>query len=225
VSARERKLLHVADVLGRRILSSEEDNVVLPTAEKEEETEAAYDLTMWSPSDSTVSEEDFLLHRPTPVPLLALPDILLCSRQRMNSSSDATYWDQAILDHRRDARADEQVALVDKIVSADAGPKMFCRGLHRFSPAFLPNEFDDTLFLDYMPIWRNMAVHERAASSIDPDGDTSGSCRRRATRNASKKGRSHYFETLNHVAFRWDDEQTAAQIGKRLAGCWLQYQS
>ena len=221
-SARERKLFKVAEASGRRFLSSVEDLVVPAGDQKDDESDDVHDLTMWSPLDSNTSEEDFLLARPTPTPLLALPAILLGAQKLAPSTQP--HWKHGILETRRETRADELAALVDCIVCADAAPKMFCRGLHRFSQAFLPDEFDAKLFLEYMPIWRNMAIHEQAACS-DPEGDSAGASRRRATRKTSKKGRSHYFETLNHVAFRWDDDNTATEVGKKLAAYWLHYET
>lgn len=224
VSARERKLFKVAEESGRRFLSSVEDAVTSPGDQKDDKSpvDTSQDLTMWSPPHLRTSEEDFLLCRPTPAPLLALPNILLSARME-GSSSVPPYWKQGILERRREAKADELVELVDRILCAEGAPKIFCRGLHRFSPAFLPGEFDTKLFLEYIPVLLNMAVHEQAAASCDPDGDSAAPSRRRATRKTAKKGRTHYFEFLNHVAFRWDDENTAADLGKKLASAWLEY--
>lgn len=224
VSARERKLFKVAEESGRRVLSSVEDVIATTGDEKDEKAsvDTIQDLTMWSPPDLNTSEEDFLLARPTPSPLLALPGMLLSARAEC--AAFPPYLKQSILDRRREAQAEELVELVDRVLCAEQAPKMFCRGLHRFSLAFLPNEFDTKLFLDYIPVLLNMAVHEQAAASCDLEGESSAvPSRRRATRKTAKKGRTHYFEILNHVAFRWDDENTAADLGKKLASAWLHY--
>ena len=225
VSARERKLFKVAEESGRRVSSSVEDVVASTGDEKDEKlsVDTIQDLTMWSPTDLHTSEEDFLLTRPTPTPLLALPHILMNARTKR--STFPSYVKYNILEHRREAQADELVEMVDRVLCAEAAPKMFCRGLHRFSLAFLPGEYDTKLFLDYIPVLLNMAVHEQAAASCcDIDGESSTlPSRRRATRTTVKKGRTHYFEILNHVAFRWDDENTAADLGKKLAAAWMNY--
>ena len=89
------------------------------------------------------------------------------------------------------------------------------------------DKIDRSVFLDYLPLLRYMALHERAAEhafqkvcASDPESAAIMSGRRRTTRRSGKLlERKHYFAAMGGCK----DNSLANVIGCKLAGDWLHY--
>lgn len=175
------------------------------TDQKDEEcNNSEHDLNMWSPLESRVTEEDCCLLRPIPNSLRLLPSVLFHSV----ISPAAPHLNHEVLRGRLATKADALLEMVGILYSHDAQAKTNSISLEGYS--------HDRLFLEDMPMLRNMAIYERAAFSIPDTEDTAHS--RRRTRKSAKKCRYHYFESLN-PSYPWGDESTysATEVDKRLA--------
>ena len=109
--------------------------------------------------------------------------------------------------------------------------KMFCRRLPRLSEGcvYLPDEdIDRSLFLDYLPTLRSIAVYETAAQfafdeirKTDPEkamGLNGRSSRNtRSTRQNAQQGRDHYFDCLSKSSQGKDIEWTGRKLGEKFA--------
>lgn len=222
LSRRERKLLKHSLTRGRGEVQSMDSSSITADARDDDTCNDEHDLTLWSPVDSRQSNEDSLLLRPIPTALLSLPLILL-QACRGTTTCSAPYLKEEVFLNRRMKKSDELLDLMCALSSDEARVKLFCRGLDRFTEPALENDFDARLFLEYIPMLRNMAVYERAANSVPDDTEDLGLGRRR-TRKSARRGRVPYFESLN-PSYCWDEEYTysAAAVGERLAESRLHY--
>ena len=224
-SGRERKMLKMGETFGRSSCSMIAD-CAPGDAEEDKDEKQAEDLTMWSQPDSKKSDEDFFLPRPIPTPLLALPSILLNARTKKQIESREAKFKESLLERRKDTNAQILLELIGYIFSREVQQaKMFCLGLGRHSGciASYDSQFDQTLFLDYIPILRNIAVHERAAES-DPELEAAAQTSRgRTTRRSARRGRIHFFEKLSDSFSGDENELTASSVGRKLIDTMLIY--
>jgi hypothetical protein len=219
-------MLKMCETFGRSSCSMISDCVPGDVEEDIDEKQAE-DLTMWSQPDSNKSDEDFFLPRPIPTPLLALPSILLDARTDKQIESLEDKLKESLLERRKDTNAQNLLDLVGKIFSREVQQaKMFRLGLGRHSSsctAAYDSQFDQALFLDYIPILRNVAVHERAAES-DPELEAAGQASRgRTTRRSARRGRIHFFEKLSDSFSGDENELTASSVGQKLIDTMLIY--
>jgi hypothetical protein len=86
---------------------------------------------------------------------------------------------------------------------------------------------DSDVFLDYLPLLRNMAVHERSAEhafqkvcASDPESAAALSGRRRTTRRGGRQlERKHYFVAVGSCK----ENSLANELGSKLADELLHY--
>jgi hypothetical protein len=99
--------------------------------------------------------------------------------------------------------------------------------LTEVSAAPIDERIDSDVFLDYLPLLRNMAVHERSADyafqqvcTSDPESAAAMSGRRRTTRRGGRPlERKHYFVTMGSCK----ENSLANVIGSKLADELLHY--
>jgi len=176
-------------------------------------------------------EEDMFLFTPTPTSILSLPTLL----RRTRGSSDTCYPanDDNLLERKMLSQWEKAIQLAADYVFPSAIPKMFSRGLSRAMDPILPNRqlIDSALFLDFFPILRCMALHERAAEHVfvqtgaaDTEFAATLSNCQRSTRRSRKRGREHYLEKISPTFQRQEsDLASAKQIGAVLAESALVY--
>lgn len=202
---RDLQLLNFANMGIRGQARSMEQEAYAPDEKDVEANNNEADLTLWAPLDSRLSAEDFCLDRPIPTSLASLPSMLL----NAGKSLPAPYLKQDVLSGRLAQVSNSQKKVLGVLYS-DAQAKGHLRG----------SSADSVLHIDYLATLRNMAAYEQAASSV---ADTEDTRSRRRTRK-SKRGRTHYFESLNQF-YGWDDEFacSATGLGLQLADVRLQY--
>lgn len=163
------------------------------------------DLTLWEPLDSRLSSEDFCLDRPIPTSLASLPSMLLSARKYLTPP----YLKHDVLFGRLAQMSDSGREMMGVLYSEDQAKVHVCG-----------SSADSVLHMDYLPTLRNMAAYEQAASSV---ADTEATGSRRRTRK-SRRGRIHYFESLNQC-YGWDNEFafSATGLGQRLADARLHF--
>jgi hypothetical protein len=221
-SARDRKLIKAA--VDARSTNHVASKVGATDQQQQNHSDAEVDSTLWSLSCSGQPDEDFLLSRPIPTPLLSLPCLLLgCRRPVVNNNA---YMEECVMQRRQLAVLNACRDVIDLVISHEARAKVHCMSFERLKQ--LPIDCtagDAKLLLDYIPILRICAVHERAALSVEVvDDGSSGLARRRTTRKSAKRGRPHFFESLNLVIPWGEGIPSAVQAGETLALQVLQYE-
>jgi hypothetical protein len=99
--------------------------------------------------------------------------------------------------------------------------------LTEVSAAPLHERIASDVFLDYLPLLRNMAVHERSSEhafqqvrASDPDSAAAMSGRRRTTRRGGRQlERTHHFVAMGSCK----ENSLAIEIGSKLADELLHY--
>lgn len=218
-SARDRKLIKAAvDARSTNFVASK---VGSTDQQHQNPSDDDVDSTLWSSTCSGQPDEDFLLSRPIPTPLLSLPCLLHdCRRPGVNKDA---YLEDYVLQRRQHAVLNACHDVIDLVFSHEARARMHCMSFERLKQLPIDSAGDASLLLDYIPILRNGAIHERAALSI---GDDDGSLElglRRMTRKSAKRGRPHFFESLNSVIPWGEGIPSAVQAGETLALQVLQY--
>jgi len=108
-------------------------------------------------------------------------------------------------------------------------PDMHWRAMERtINPTLgVAGKVDSRLFLDYLPLLRNMAVQERVSDAVflaaqqqDPDGVANLTNRMRSTRNNKKLGRKHFFEKMLPLKCN----KKAKDVGEFIADASLLYE-
>lgn len=219
-SARERYLLKRLEATGRGQFALV-DAAGSDASTLEEELKSSGDscgFAFWVPSsESPKSDEDFLLPMSPPPSLLSLPSILVDAEKYRYSSPPPLK--RQLLQCRTRARARELFDLLCKVCPCDG---LLGVGASRSKPSCLPDELDEKLSLDYIPILKVMGQSELAVDTSTQCGDREFHPYQRSTRTSAKR-RSHYYEKLN-TALKWDvDNLSAHEVGMRLAESLIQY--
>ena len=156
------------------------------------------DMSMWSPAECRVVEEDCCLLPPIPTALRLLPSVLLGTR----AVPTTPHLNHDVLCSRLAKTSNTSFEVMCILYGLEALSKFSCKGR--------------SLHLDYLPILRTTAAFERAALTISDIDDCTSS--RRRTRKSAKNGRCHYFEALN-PSYPWGEDNChkAEEIGERLA--------
>lgn len=217
-SQRELRLIKLSETLARN-RSCAISEIAGSASQEEGAFEDETDFVMWSPPDSKRSDEDCFLPRPVPTPLEYLPSLLLYARKYPKCIN---FPKEELLESRRKTTADVVLRLVGPIFTGKARTKMFCLGLGRSRSSPLEFEYDSNLFLEYIPMLRNIAIHERSAES-DPESETTRDSSRRSTRGSAKRGRPHFFERLSDSFRLGETEFTARETAQKLASSLLLY--
>lgn len=181
-------------------------------------------------SSADVSEEDMLLPSPVPNCILSLPLFLNpeCRSSKYVLQSDA-------FQRSRATKTEGAMKILrDLMFAREKHTGVSLRATKRHVDPLLLERFktvDTMFFLDYLPLLRCMAVHERVAESVfcaaqakDPDAVSSLTNRGRSTRRTKKLGREHYFEGVV-PGFAWQkSSRTAKDVGSVLANSSLLYE-
>jgi hypothetical protein len=175
---------------------------------------------------SETSEEDWLHSIDVPTPLHSLPSLLnpLCASYE--TFLQAQWYKRA----KESKRIEALDVLRDYIFTQ---PK-YIQYSGRLESSLVENQMnmlDINLFLDYLPILRSMAVHERISDSIYHIQDVSNpnaihvlSKRKPNTRQSKRHGREHYFDKVI-PSYVWEKSKLAVkEIGHQLAEMSLLYQ-
>ena len=220
---------NVSALLDRRLLKRTESDVRGLSLSSAEDFEPTDDDEDYKGLSFDKCEEDMFLPAPTPTCLLSLPTFLRQACKTIGTSSALNR-----VEHKMLAHWEKTIHLAADFVFPSSTNHMFSRGLSRALDPSVKNRelIDSALFLDYLPLVRCMALHERAAEHVfaqahaeDPELATTLSNRQRSTRRSRKLGREHYLEKVSPAFQRQqtNNHESAKQIGSILAESVLVY--
>lgn len=231
-TGRERRLLKKEPSLFRG-LSSSPNMSAAAEREKEDEDQVGFDQ-----KTSNRFEEDVFLPGNVPACIGSLPRLLFdncrTSRIQFPLIQPTQYH---LMKRKREMQAMDNFNLLRSYFML-SDPSQQRTLFHHNEPeldVLLLDEVtetkDATIFLDYLPMLRNMAVAECiteylykvSENSPHNSNDQPITNRRRNTRRSKKLGRQHYFDQLGREFVWKDSEYTPSQVGAKLANASLIY--
>jgi hypothetical protein len=176
------------------------------------------------------SDEDYLLSKIFPTPLLDLPQILAIS----NTSSPCMLRYECYKQQQLSNCA-ESLRVLRESVFTNPKYTRYSRRLDLSTTEFDHDAIklgglDPDIFLDYLPLLRCMAVQERISEIIYKTQDTSSddcrsTSRRRNTRLSKRLGREQYFDKIIQL-YTWQESNPSSKdVADHLANMSMLYKS
>jgi hypothetical protein len=169
------------------------------------------------------SEEDMFLARDMPASLLTLPSLLRGAR---GGSLLTKKWPRhELLEQSKYEREQDLRGMIAYILPDDDQPKWSCHGFGATKQSLLSEDaVDSSLFLDYLPALRRMAVLERMHEHVfRQKANEEQPPSRRTTRSSANATYQHYFDSISK-ALRLDMAAlNSSQVGAHLAELLIQF--
>lgn len=211
---RERDLLIRTEQSLRGMSCRTMENIV---EDEEKENEMPQDL----PIDKT--EEDMLLPHRTPTSVRSLPAHLRKTLQNPFLITDPV--DFHLLKKKKQVQSKSMLnILCEFIFPGPSQARLFYKSVSRLVDPLVRTceTVDRSLFLDYLPLLRCMAVHEHIANTLfqistqENTGAPLTTNRKRSTRRGRKLGREHYLEVIAPAYTFQNSDQTVKTVGDTL---------